>query len=73
MEKAGLIVRRQHEGNRRSLFVSLTDKGKEAAQQTAHIFQHAEAPVMAALTEDEQETLKKLLMKVCGAISDNAS
>ena len=73
MEKAGLIVRRQHEGNRRSLFVSLTDKGKEAAQQTAHIFQHAETPLMSALTEDEQETLKKLLMKVCGAISDNAS
>lgn len=73
MEKSGLIVRRQHEGNRRSLFVSLTDKGKEAAKQTAHIFQHAEEPVMSALTEEEQETLKKLLMKVCGAISDNAS
>ena len=52
---------------------SLTDKGKEAAKQTEHIFQHAEEPVMSALTEEEQETLKKLLMKVCGAISDNAS
>ena len=29
MENAGLIVRKQHEGNRRSLYVSLTDKGIE--------------------------------------------
>lgn len=37
MEKSGLIVRRQREGNRRSLFVSLTDRGREAAGQVAAI------------------------------------
>ena len=31
MEDAGLIVRRQHPGNRRSLFVYLTEKGRAAA------------------------------------------
>ena len=71
MEKAGLIVRRQHEGNRRSLFVSLTDKGKEAARQTELIFRQAEEPVEAVLTEEEQEMLKELLIKVNNAISDH--
>lgn len=71
MEKAGLIVRRQHEGNRRSLFVSLTDKGKEAARQTELIFRQAEEPVAAVLTEEEQEMLKELLIKVNNAISDH--
>ena len=31
MERSGLVVRRQHEGNRRSLFVSLTEQGEQAA------------------------------------------
>ena len=38
MERSGLVVRRQHEGNRRSLFVSLTEQGEQAAAAVAEIF-----------------------------------
>ena len=31
MEASGLVVRAQHEGNRRSLYVALTPKGRAAA------------------------------------------
>ena len=45
MERSGLVVRRQHEGNRRSLFVSLTEQGEQAA----------------GLSPEELEQLKGLL------------
>ena len=38
MERSGLVVRQQHEGNRRSLFVSLTEQGEQAAAAVAEIF-----------------------------------
>lgn len=71
MEKSGLIVRRQREGNRRSLFVSLTDRGREAAGQVAAIFEKAEAPVVSALTGEELNTLRALLEKTCRILSDS--
>ena len=39
MEDAGLVVRRQHAGNRRSLYVSLTESGQQAAHSMEHIFE----------------------------------
>ena len=71
MEKSGLIVRRQREGNRRSLFVSLTDRGREAAGQVAAIFEKAEAPVVSARTGEELNTLRALLEKTCRILSDS--
>ncbi len=71
MEKSGLIVRRQREGNRRSLFVSLTDRGREAAGQVAAIFEKTEAPVVSALTGEELNTLRALLEKTCRILSDS--
>lgn len=73
MERAGLIVRRQHEGNRRSLFVSLTEEGRAAAKQVSEIFETAEAPVAAALSKEELELLKLLLMKTCCAVAEGSS
>ena len=37
METSGLVVRRQKEGNRRSLYVSLTEKGVNAAEKLTEI------------------------------------
>ena len=42
MEKSGLIERKQKHGNRRSLYVYLTDKGKKAASKMALIFAESE-------------------------------
>ena len=61
MERAGLVVRRQKEGNRRSLFVSLTPKGAQAAGEMAAVFQQVEGNAGRALSKEELEHLKILL------------
>ena len=68
MENAGLVVRRQKEGNRRSLYVSLTEKGMAAAAQLKDVFQQVEQTATAALTPQEQQTLKEILSKMCGSM-----
>ncbi len=68
MEQAGLVVRRQKEGNRRSLYVSLTDKGMEAANKLTDIFQEIEGMATSRLSADEVENLKEILCKICDTI-----
>ena len=63
MEAAGLIVRRNRPNNRRSLYVSLTERGEEMARMVGEIFASAEAQITSALTEEERETLFQLLTK----------
>ncbi len=65
MENAGLVVRRQKDGNRRSLYVSLTEKGVQAATQLMDIFQNIEEQATSGLTADEAEALKEILSKMC--------
>lgn len=69
MEESGLVERRQHPGNRRSLFVSLTEKGRKAAAQVLQIFAEADRIALESLSEQEQETLKQLLQKVSSRLS----
>lgn len=68
MEQAELIVRKQKEGNRRSLYVSLTEKGQEAADRMEKVFQKTEEQATAGLTCEEKEQLKYLLDKLCSTI-----
>ncbi len=64
MEAAGLVRRERHEGNRRSLYVTLTGEGREMAEKMEAIFEDAEIQVLSSLTEEQRETLKALLEKV---------
>lgn len=63
MEAAGLVLRRNREGNRRSVYVSLTDRGKEMAESLKEIFLTAEKEIAGRLTEEELETMVELLKK----------
>lgn len=65
MEQKGLIERRQKQGNRRSLYVYLTDEGRKAAEYVEEIFDNYDNEAQAGLTPDEVVELKGLLMKVC--------
>lgn len=65
MENSGLIVRRQKDGNRRSLYVSLTPAGRETAAKLMDIFDSEESSALAGLTPEEQATLNQLLGKLC--------
>lgn len=63
MESSGLVIRRNHPDNRRSLYVSLTQEGEQMAQQVQRIFTAAEDQVTADLTGAERELLQQLLGK----------
>lgn len=63
METVGLVTRRNRPDNRRSLYVSLTPRGEQMAQTLQGIFAAAEAQITAGLTDEERETLFRLLSK----------
>ena len=69
METSGLVVRRQKEGNRRSLYVSLTEKGVNAAEKLTEIFRSVEDEATCRLSEDERDTLRELLSRICDPLS----
>lgn len=71
MESAGLVLRRQKEGNRRSLYVSLTSAGREKAEKLMNIFRGIEADATANLSVQEMETLNRLLSQICIALQEN--
>lgn len=72
MEKAGLVYRRNREGNRRSLYVSLTDKGRMAAEKMMDVFQREEKRAVSGLSEEEVDTLKNILLKLCESMQQSS-
>lgn len=70
MEQAGLIERKHREGNRRSLYVSLTPKGEEAARGMAEVFARADRRAASLLSDGEEERLKNMLASVRRAMAE---
>lgn len=68
MEAAGLVVRTQRQGNRRSLYVRLTADGQAAAEEIKRVFACEEDAVCVNLTTEEQAQLCRLLDKLCGPV-----
>ena len=71
-EDAGLIQRRQKDGNRRSLFVSLTETGRAAAQQLEGIFKQVESDATSGFTPEEVAALQNLLGKLYDSLQKSA-
>lgn len=67
MEEAQLIERKRENGNRRSLFVSLTQKGYESALKTQELFKKAEQVALESVSDEE----KKLVCEVLEKVYDN--
>ena len=72
MERAGLVLRWNREGNRRSLYVSLTDKGQKAAEKMMDVFRREEEKAVSGLSTEEVDTLKNILLKLCGSIEQSS-
>lgn len=72
MENTGLIVRKQKQGNRRSLFIYLTDKGKTVSKDMKAVFDNADLQATSALSEQELEQLKSLLNKICISLKNES-
>lgn len=64
MENKGLIVRRNINGNRRSLYVYLTDKGRQLAEQVALKFRMIEEKALSGFRSDEKEMLTVFLTRM---------
>ena len=64
MESKGLIERRILNGNRRSLYVFMTDKGRELAQEVEDRFGETERSAFKGFDEREAELLLGLLKRV---------
>lgn len=72
MEEGGLILRRQKAGNRRSLYVSLTEKGLDVANRMTDVFCSAETSAAEGLTAEETDRLRELLDKLCGTMQSQS-
>lgn len=66
MENKGLVTRKTLNGNRRSLYVYLTDKGKELARRVEAGFDRIEEHALGGFNNEEKETLMLLLARVHG-------
>lgn len=60
METSGLILRNRMEGNRRAVFVSLTDYGKEMADLVAQVFLKCEAIAFRGIEGEEKENFLQM-------------
>lgn len=69
MERDGLICRKQRDGNRRSLYVSLTERGRERAQAMQKIFEEADAKAVQQLTQEQQQALEEMLQKIYQSVA----
>lgn len=64
MESKGYIERKMLNGDRRSLYVFLTEKGKKYIEYLNEKFDKVENTALKNFTEDEKQQLNDLLMRV---------
>ena len=69
MEDAGLVERRMLNGNRRSLYVFLTAKGKEQLKLVTEAFSGMEEEAFRGISETERELFMDLMLRVYENIS----
>lgn len=64
MEKKGFILRKSLNGNRRSIHIYLTDKGRTFAKQVEVTFGRMEEQALRGFCEDEKEMFTAFLMRM---------
>ncbi|WP_206732066.1 MarR family winged helix-turn-helix transcriptional regulator [Halarcobacter ebronensis] len=64
MEKSGMIERKTQDGNRRSLYVFLTEKGKEEARYVKKAFNTLSNLALNNFTNKEKEQFIEYLVRV---------
>ena len=64
MEKKGFILRKNLNGNRRSIYIYLTDKGRSLAKQAESVFRIMEEKALLDFSKDEKEMFTAFLMRM---------
>lgn len=73
MEERDLITREMKHGNRRSLYVSLTDFGEEMAEKVEESFAVIDAAAQREIAEEELEQFERILEKIQKNLSELAA
>ena len=71
MEEKGMIERKMLNGNRRSLYVFLTDFGKELCDTVEQEFHNIEEIVFAGITEEERQKFMDTFVKIYGNLTSS--
>lgn len=64
LEKSGLIARNVAKGDARTKYVTLTEEGVSVCIKNKLLMEKSDGIVQSALTDEEQETFKYLLLKI---------
>ncbi len=72
LEDKGLVSRHPHAEDRRRNLVELTDAGRETVQRATAASERAEAALLASLTPQQGERLRKALQTIVGHRASNA-
>ena len=71
MEEKGMIERKMLNGNRRSLYVFLTDFGKELCDTVEQEFRNIEEIAFAGITEEERQNFMDTFVKIYGNLTSS--
>ena len=64
MEEAGLVERRMMHGNRRSLYVFLTEKGSLLSRQVDHAFSDLEEQAFRDISSEDREKFLRIFQRI---------
>ena len=65
MEEKKLIIRQTKDGNKRSLYVYLTDEGKRLQEIVNDTFEKVENEILSGISESEKEQFINIFFKIC--------
>ncbi len=70
LESEGYVVRTTDEDDMRAVRVSLSDKGRELEREAYALLDRIDAAMMAGFTDEETETLRRLLLRIKHNLDD---
>lgn len=70
LESEGYLVRTFQDGDARTKYLELTDKGRQLCKDNKLFMEKCDETVQSALSDEEQDEFKKLLEKIIAKISE---
>ena len=70
MEEKKLIKRQTKDGNKRSLYVYLTDEGKRLQEIVNDTFEKVENEILSGISESEKEQFINTFFKICNNMTN---
>ncbi len=69
-KKKKLIIRQTKDGNKRSLYVYLTDEGKRLQEIVNNTFEKVENEILSGISESEKEQFINTFFKICNNMTN---